>query len=101
MKYQLIDRSKAPDPRNPTSKAARQFEELVDALAPGKVARVEPQGTETVRGVKAAITRAAKRRGRPVRSWGADGKVYAELAAGPRDAPADPARDPMAELPNV
>ena len=80
MKYSLIDRSKAPDPKTAgTNKNVDLFNELVTALMPGKAARVELSGKETPRGVKASISRAATRMGKKVRSWDVDGKVYAEL----------------------
>ncbi len=83
MKFSLIDRSKAPDPKSAsTNKNADVFNELVTSLVPGKVARVELTGKETPRGVKASITRAGKRMSKTVRSWDVDGKVYAELVDG-------------------
>ena len=80
MKYSLIDRNKAPDPKTAgTNKNVDVFNELVNALVPGKAARIELSGKETPRGVKASITRAATRMGKKVRSWDVDGKVYAEV----------------------
>ena len=92
MKYSLIDRGKAPDPKTATAnKSAELYNELVASLVPGKAARVELSGKETPRGVKASITRAAKRAGRTVRSWDVDGKVYAELVDDPVDDVPSPA----------
>lgn len=94
MKYRLVDRAKAPEPkRATTNKHVDQFNALVASLVPGKAARVEPTGKETPRGLKASITRAAKRLDRHVRTWDVEGKVYAELvgaeaAAGDADAEA-------------
>lgn len=86
MKFSLIDRSKAPDPKTgSTNKNVDIFNDLVTSLVPGKVARVELTGKETPRGVKASITRAGKRMGKNVRSWDVDGKVYAELVNGAED----------------
>ena len=85
MKYSLIDRGKAPEPKAKPASAAALYDELVASLVPGKAVRVELSGKEMPRGVKASITRAAKRRGRRVRSWDVDGRVYAELVD---DAPA-------------
>ena len=79
MKYSLIDRGKAPQPKAKPASAAALFDGLVASLVLGKAARVEPTGKGTPRGLKASITRAARRAGRTVRSWDADGKVYAEL----------------------
>ena len=91
MKYAMIDRGKAPAPKAKPTSTTALFDELVASLAPGKAARVEPTGKETPRGLKASITRAAKRAGRTVRSWDVDGKVYAELVD---DAPTPPAAAP-------
>ncbi len=83
VKFSLIDRSKAPDPKSAsTNRNVDVFNELVTSLVPGKVARVELTGKETPRGVKASITRAGKRMGKTVRSWDVNGKVYAELVDG-------------------
>ena len=82
MKYSLIDRGKAPQPKAKPASAAALFDGLVASLVPGKAARVEPTGKGTPRGLKASITRAAERAGRRVRSRDADGKVYAELVEG-------------------
>ena len=83
MKYQMIDRSKAPDPLGPSANKNMQLaNELVNSLAPGKAARIELTGKETVRGAKASVTRAAKRIGKRVRLWDNNGVVYAELMNG-------------------
>jgi len=83
VKYQMIDRSKAPDPLGPsTNKNMQLANELVNSLGPGKAARIELSGKETVRGAKASVTRAAKRTGKRVRLWDNNGVVYAELLDG-------------------
>lgn len=79
----MIDRSKAPDPLGPsTNKNMQLANELVNSLAPGRAARIELSGKETVRGAKASVTRAAKRTGKRVRLWDNNGIVYAELMDG-------------------
>ena len=93
MKYQMIDRSKAPDPLGPsTNKNMQLANELVNALTTGKAARIELSGKETVRGAKASVTRAAKRIGKRVRLWDNNGIVYAELIDG-GTAPDDASND--------
>lgn len=85
MKYQLIARSKAPDPNtSPMTKNMRLANELVNSLAPGKAAKIELSGKETIRGAKASVTRAAKRYGKRVRLWDNNGVVYAELISDER-----------------
>ena len=95
MKFSLIDRNKAPEPKAKAAGKTGQFDEVVNSLVPGKAARIEPQGKETPRGIKASITRAAKRHGKTVRSWDVDGKVYAELVEeAPTERKADEAVGP-------
>lgn len=80
MKYTLIDRDKAPTESIQTSsERRRQSEQIVSALVPGKAAKIELGPKDTARGVKASLTRAAKRQNRQVRSWDINGVVYAEL----------------------
>ncbi len=81
MKYTLIDRDKAPtqDTKTAPSERRRQSELIVSALVPGKAAKIDLGPKDTARGVKASLTRAAKRQERPVRSWDINGVVYAEL----------------------
>lgn len=81
MKYTLIDREKAPDENTATapSERRRQSEQIVSELVPGKAAKIDLGPKDTTRGVKASLTRAAKRQNRPVRSWEINGVVYAEL----------------------
>lgn len=82
MKYTLIDQEKAPqrETESVPSKRRQESERIVAALIPGKVAQIELGPKDTPRGVKASLTRAAKRQNRPVRSWDINGVVYAELA---------------------
>lgn len=84
MKYTLIDREKAPsqDPESPPSERRRQSEQIVSALVSGKAAKIDLGPKDTPRGVKASLTRAAKRQNRSVRSWDINGVVYAELVQG-------------------
>jgi len=80
MKYTLIDREKAPtESIQTTTERRRQSEQIVSALVPGKAAKIELGPKDTARGVKASLTRAAKRQSRQVRSWDINGVVYAEL----------------------
>lgn len=81
MRYTMIDaRSAPPKPGGPMNKRAALVQSIVSDLVPGRVARVELDGTETTRGTKASISRAAKKLGRTVHVWDKDGTVYAELA---------------------
>ena len=102
VKYSLIDRGKAPEPKTANANTtARLFDELVHSLTPGKAARVEPTGKETPRGLKASITRAAKRTGKTVRSWDVDGKVDTELVEAPPAPATDAASDDRRLRPRI
>lgn len=81
MKYTLIDREKAPKEafKSAPSERRRKSEQIVTDLIPGKAAKIELGPKDTARGVKASLTRAAKRQSRQVRSWDINGVVYAEL----------------------
>lgn len=81
MKYTLIDREQIP-PQSAEltmTERRRQSERVVAELVPGKAARIELGPKDTTRGVKASLTRAARRQNRAVRSWEIDGVVFAEL----------------------
>ena len=81
MRYTLIDAETAPSkPGGPMNKRAALVQSIVSDLVPGKAARIELDGTETTRGTKASISRAAKKLGRTVTVWDAEGVVYAELS---------------------
>ncbi len=81
MNYTMIDADKAPaKPPKTLSRMARETHALVASLTSGKVARVEASDGESLRGIKASITRAAKRMDKNVRTWDHEGKVYAELS---------------------
>lgn len=81
MKYTLIDREHIPpqSAERTMTDRRRQSEQVVAELVPGKAARIELGPKDTARGVKASLTRAAKRQHREIRSWEIDGVVYAEL----------------------
>jgi hypothetical protein len=81
MHYTLIDRAAAPA-RMPDRGKRRspEIDQLVAALTPGKVARVELTADEKPRGIIYRILRSAARQGRVVDAWEVGGFVYAELA---------------------
>lgn len=77
--FSVIKESEAPRPvRQPRSLAARmrQYEQFVQEVAPGKVGKLSPSGGESVRALTLRISRAAKRTGRSVQTWVAEGEVY-------------------------
>jgi hypothetical protein len=83
VKYEMIDAREAPPkPSGPSSKRAELFMRIVDDLSWGRVAKIQLEGTETVRGTKTSLSRVAKRMGKPITSWHADNTVYVELGQG-------------------
>jgi hypothetical protein len=87
MKYTLIDREHIPPQSTELTmtERRRQSERVVAELVPGKAAKIEPGPKDTPRGIKASLTRAAKRQNRAIQSWEIDGVVYAELVQSDTD----------------
>ena len=81
MKYELIEASAAPPkPASAQNKRQAIVQSIVTDLVPGKAARIQLEGNEAARGVKASLTRMARRMGKSINVWDADGAVYAEVA---------------------
>jgi hypothetical protein len=79
VKYRFIDLANAPVPAKRSSEQRTIATEIVLALEPGKVAVVAPDRPEGMRSLKVYLTQAAKRKGRAVKTWDADGQVYVAL----------------------
>ena len=79
MRYDLIDAENAPRPHPKMNQRGALMEAIVSELTTGEAARIQLEGPETVRGTKASLSRAAKRLGRSIVTWDAEGRVYAEL----------------------
>lgn len=79
MEMELIQPSEAPIVKKATSRTGKQSEELVAALVPGMVGKVTLPRTISVRGAKVSLTRAARRLGKELKLWDADGIVYMQL----------------------
>ncbi len=80
MKWSMINHDRVPRPGKSTTGKSRESDRLVAELVEGKVAKVELGDGESLRGLKASITRAGNRAGRKVHSWDHDGVLYVELA---------------------
>src|SRR5207244_13447341 len=83
MRYTFIAAEAAPPKPRPVSKRSAFMDEIMAALIPGKAAELQLDSWETVRGTKAALSRAAKRAGRDVVVWDANQRVYVELGEQP------------------
>jgi hypothetical protein len=79
MRYEIIDAREAPPrPALPQSKRAELFTRIISDLSAGKVAKIQLEGSETVRGTKTSLSRVAKRMGRPISTWSSDDAVFVE-----------------------
>ena len=92
MRYTLIDEREAP-PR-PTlrrgGKRRLEMNDLLEALTPGKVAKIEPAADGKQSGIRGLLFDAAASLGKRVEVWeDADGAVYAKLMAGEPGADSD------------
>ena len=79
MKYAIIDAKDAPAAPAKQSTAAAEAESIINQLSKGKVARIEPDEGQTVRGLRVALGRSAKSSGVKLQSWDADGVLYVKL----------------------
>lgn len=72
MQVGYIKESKAPKPAKSLSKSAAAALEVVTTLKDGQVAKVTPSDGQTIRGLKASFTRAAKAQKLKVQTWNVD-----------------------------
>ena len=79
MKYEIIDAIVAPAAPAKKSKAAEEAESIIRQLGKGKVARVEPEEGQTIRGLRVALGRSAKGSGVKLQTWDAEGVLYVKL----------------------
>lgn len=77
MPYKFVDEKDAPPaPKKTGSSKAKMFIELIETLPEGKVAEIDPEEGQSVRGIKVSVGRVASTRGITIQSWDSDGKVY-------------------------
>lgn len=82
MRFTLIDEDEAPPQPAllPGGKRRLEMNELLDALTPDVVARIEPTKDEKLSGARALLLEVAASRGMRIDVWEADdGLVYARL----------------------
>jgi hypothetical protein len=80
MPYELIDNRDAPPrPSSPRSCLRPTVETMVEALAPGKVARIQRDRGVTIAELREAILRTAADLRRPVEAWSEDGVLHVAL----------------------
>ena len=81
MKYEIIDAKDAPKAPAKKSKAAEEAESIIKQLGRGKVAQLEPEEGQTIRGLRVALGRAAKESNVRLQTWDADGVLYVKLVS--------------------
>jgi len=66
-------------PATPQTKTAREMQAILLSLKPGKAAKIELEDGESMRGIKAAATRIAKRLGLKIQTSDDGSAVYVSL----------------------
>ena len=80
VKFELANEDEVPQPiKAPTTKRMRVSHEIISSLKPGKVAVIQLGPSDTMKGTKASLTRAANRFGLAIDLWDRDGVVYVKL----------------------
>jgi hypothetical protein len=79
MRFEIIDAKDAPAPPMKKSKAAEEAESVIKQLGKGKVAQLEPDDGQTMRGLRVALGRAAKGAGIKLQTWSHSGYLYVKL----------------------
>ncbi len=80
MQYELINATDAPAKPKEMSKRARASLALINALTPGKVAKVTVPEGENLRGVKLSLSRVASINKRKIEVYDDGTYVYVKLA---------------------
>jgi hypothetical protein len=81
MKYDIINEKDAPAAPAKATKSQAEALSIVGQLKKGSVARVEPDEGQTIRGLRANLTRAAKSAGTKIQTWDVDQVLYVKLAS--------------------
>ncbi len=66
-------------PVTPQTKTAREMQAVLLSLKPGKAAKIEPEDGESMRGIKSAATRIAKRLNLTIQTSDDGSAVYISL----------------------
>lgn len=80
MQFQIIDAKDAPPAPSKTSGAAEEAASIVRQLKRGNVARIEPEGAQTIRALRVNLGRAANAAGVALITWESDQILYVKLA---------------------
>jgi hypothetical protein len=84
MKVKMIDAASVTPPPRQQSAKARAAMELISNLyaeSGSKVAQIEPDVDESIRGLKTSISRQAKTMNKAVRVWDQNGSVFVAVQA--------------------
>jgi len=69
---EYISEKEAPTPPRPLSKGAAETLRIIQGIKDGHVARVTPEESQTIRGLKASFTRVARGQGIKIQTWTVD-----------------------------
>ena len=73
MGYEYIEEKDAPNPPKPVNKSTAKFLEILEGLEKRKVAKVEPEPGQSLRGMKVSFGRLASNRGMNITTWSVEG----------------------------
>lgn len=79
MKVEIINEKDAPAAPAKSSDGAAEAQSIVKQLKKGVVARIEPEGKQTIRGLRVNLSKAAKSAGVRLQTWDVDGYLYVKL----------------------
>lgn len=79
MQVTYINEKDAPPAPGKMTKGMEESSAILAQLGKGKVAAVTPDGDQTMRGLKASMSRAAKRQGTKITAWDVEGTLYIKL----------------------
>jgi len=80
LSYTIISEKEAPQAPGKVSKSQAEAQSIVSQLKKGSVARIEPDEGQTIRGLRANLSRAAKTNGVKIQTWDVDQVLYVKLA---------------------
>ena len=81
MHVTYINEKDAPPAPAKTTKGMDESAAILAQLGKGKVAAITPDDGQTMRGLKASMSRAANRQGTKITAWDVDGTLYIKLAS--------------------
>lgn len=79
-RFEIVDLKEAPPAPKAMTKTAQESLNILQQLTRGKVAKVHPDQGQSIRGLKASLSRVAKNNGIKIEMWDVEGILYVKLA---------------------